>query len=75
MKALRSAANLESDFLVLPDGEAHKDIPTLMMVIDHALQTKVDRKGTFVALGGGVVGDMVGFAAAIYQRGIDFVQV
>jgi 3-dehydroquinate synthetase len=43
--------------------------------MDAALSTKLDRKSTLVALGGGVIGDMVGFAAAIYQRGINFIQV
>lgn len=50
-------------------------MPTLMKIMDAALEKKLDRKSTFVALGGGVIGDMVGFAAAIYQRGVNFVQV
>lgn len=50
-------------------------MPTLMAIMDAALEKKLDRKSTFVALGGGVIGDMVGFAAAIYQRGVNFVQV
>lgn len=50
-------------------------MPTLMKIMDAALERKLDRKSTFVALGGGVIGDMVGFAAAIYQRGVNFVQV
>lgn len=45
-----------------------------MKILDAALKKKLDRKSTFVALGGGVIGDMVGFAAAIYQRGVNFVQ-
>ena len=60
---------------MLPDGEAHKDMPTLVKIMDAALSKKLDRKSTFVALGGGVIGDMVGFAAAIYQRGVNFIQV
>jgi 3-dehydroquinate synthase len=50
-------------------------MPTLMKIMDAALEKKLDRKSTFVALGGGVIGDMVGFAAAIYQRGVNFIQV
>jgi hypothetical protein len=44
-------------------------------ILDKALQLGLDRKATFIALGGGVIGDMVGFAAAIYLRGINFIQV
>jgi len=50
-------------------------MPTLIKIMDAALSKKLDRKSTFVALGGGVIGDMVGFAAAIYQRGVNFIQV
>ena len=50
-------------------------MPTLIKIMDAALSEKLDRKSTFVALGGGVIGDMVGFAAAIYQRGVNFIQV
>ena len=61
--------------LELPDGEVHKDWPALNLIFDHLLSTGADRKTVLVALGGGVVGDMVGFAAACYMRGIPFVQV
>jgi 3-dehydroquinate synthase len=61
--------------VVLPDGEEHKNMDVLMMIINKAMEAKLDRKSTMIALGGGVVGDMTGFAAAIYQRGIKFVQV
>lgn len=61
--------------LVLPDGEAQKTIDVLGLILDKALECALDRKTTFVALGGGVIGDMVGFAAAIYQRGVNFIQV
>jgi 3-dehydroquinate synthase len=60
---------------VLPDGESHKDMTSLMKIFDHLMSAHVDRTATVVALGGGVIGDMAGFAAACYQRGIDFVQV
>jgi hypothetical protein len=61
--------------LVLPDGEEFKSIEVMQKILDRALELKLDRKATFVALGGGVIGDMVGFAAAIYQRGVNFIQV
>ena len=46
-----------------------------MHVFDKALETKLDRQTTFVALGGGVIGDMTGYAAASYQRGVHFIQI
>lgn len=61
--------------LVLPDGEEHKSMEILQRILDKALEEKLDRKCTFLALGGGVIGDMVGFAAAIYQRGVNFIQI
>ena len=61
--------------IVLPDGEAHKDWPTLNLIFDGLLAERCDRGTTLIALGGGVVGDMVGFAAATYQRGVPFIQV
>lgn len=61
--------------LDLPDGEAHKDWPTLQLIFDALLVNSCDRKTVLFALGGGVVGDMTGFAAASYMRGVPFVQV
>jgi len=61
--------------LVLPDGEANKNLEILQLILDKALEDTLDRKCTFIALGGGVIGDMVGFAAAVYQRGVDFIQI
>lgn len=61
--------------IVLPDGEAHKDWPTLNLIFDGLLANRCDRGTTLIALGGGVIGDMVGFAAATYQRGVPFIQV
>jgi 3-dehydroquinate synthase len=61
--------------VVLPDGEAHKDWTTLNQVFDALLANGCDRKTVLFALGGGVVGDMTGFAAACYMRGVPFVQV
>ncbi|WP_459616223.1 3-dehydroquinate synthase [Bordetella sp. 2513F-2] len=59
----------------LPDGEAHKDWQTLNRVFDALLEHRCDRRAVLVALGGGVIGDMTGFAAAVYMRGIRFLQV
>ena len=61
--------------VVLPDGEAHKDWATLNRIFDALLGQGCDRKTVLFALGGGVVGDMTGFAAASYMRGVPFVQV
>jgi len=61
--------------VVLPDGEAHKNWETLQQIFDALLGARHDRRTTVIALGGGVVGDMAGFAAACYQRGVDFIQV
>ncbi len=60
---------------VLPDGEAHKNWSTLNRIFDELLEDGCDRKTVLFALGGGVVGDMTGFAAACYMRGVPFVQV
>jgi 3-dehydroquinate synthase len=61
--------------IMLPEGEAHKDWQTVARLIDALATHKFDRRAVLVALGGGVIGDMVGFAAAIYMRGIRVVQV
>jgi 3-dehydroquinate synthase len=63
------------DLVVLADGEQHKDWATLNRICDHLLANAMDRKTVLFALGGGVIGDMTGFAAAIYMRGVPFVQV
>ena len=59
----------------LPDGEVHKGWDTLNLIFDALLQHRFDRRCLLIALGGGVVGDVTGFAAAVYQRGVDYVQV
>ena len=61
--------------VTLPDGEVHKTLSTLNSIFDELLAQGVDRRTTLFALGGGVVGDMAGFAAACYMRGIPYVQV
>lgn len=63
------------DVVVLPDGEKFKNLETLSRIFDALLENKHHRTSVLVALGGGVVGDMTGFAAASYQRGIDFIQI
>jgi len=61
--------------IILPDGEAFKNWETLQLIFDGLLAARHDRRTTVIALGGGVIGDMAGFAAACYQRGVDFIQV
>ncbi|KEF29738.1 3-dehydroquinate synthase [Marinobacter nitratireducens] len=63
------------DSVVLPDGERYKDWETLNLIFDALLEKRHTRKTTLVALGGGVVGDMTGFAASCYQRGVPFIQI
>lgn len=68
-------AGFHVDEILLPDGEAYKTLDTWQRIFDALLACQHGRDTTLVALGGGVIGDMVGFAAACYQRGVDFVQV
>lgn len=70
-----SAHHAQVQILALPDGEAHKDWGTLNLIFDRLLGHGYDRKTVLYALGGGVVGDMTGFAAACYMRGVSYVQV
>jgi len=68
-------ADFDVEQFVFPDGEAYKTLDTVSTLYDFLLEKRFSRSSTLVALGGGVVGDMVGFAAATYQRGIDFIQI
>ncbi|MGB1140041.1 MAG: 3-dehydroquinate synthase, partial [Halioglobus sp.] len=61
--------------VILPDGEEHKSLDTLAGIFDRVMADGHNRTTTFIALGGGVVGDVTGFAAASYQRGVNFIQV
>lgn len=61
--------------VVLPDGEQYKTLQTLSRIFDALIAERMNRDAAVVALGGGVIGDMAGFAAACYQRGIDYIQV
>lgn len=64
-----------SQWCILPDGEEYKNFDSLKMIIDKAIEYKLERKDAIVAFGGGVIGDMAGFGASVYLRGIDFIQV
>ncbi len=75
LAAALAAAGVACVRIVVPDGEDHKDWATLDTVFDALLEHRCDRQTAVVALGGGVVGDLAGFAAATYQRGVPFVQV
>jgi len=61
--------------IILPDGEEYKNLEVEQQIFSEMLAARCDRKSTLLALGGGVVGDMTGFAAACYQRGVNFIQV
>ena len=63
------------DWIILEDGEQFKNLDTLNSIFNQLLQKNHDRKTTLIALGGGVVGDITGFAAASYQRGVPFIQI
>nr|WP_255553601.1 3-dehydroquinate synthase [Maritimibacter sp. DP1N21-5] len=75
LQAALSAAGIESDALILPPGEATKDWAHLTRTVEWLLAQRVERKDVVVAFGGGVIGDLVGFAAAILRRGVRFVQM
>jgi 3-dehydroquinate synthase len=61
--------------VTLPDGESHKNLETLNRIFDTLIEHRVERRTALIALGGGVVGDITGFAAAVYQRGVPYIQV
>jgi 3-dehydroquinate synthase len=69
------SAGFEVSRCILPDGEEYKTLATIQKIYDTALEHRLERSSTMVALGGGVIGDMTGFAAATWLRGINFVQV
>ncbi len=71
----KSLTGFQVDVVILPDGEAHKNLQTLNEIFTGLLTARHNRTTTLIALGGGVVGDMTGFAAACYQRGVDFIQI
>lgn len=75
LRAGLADAGVEAIDVIVPDGEAHKDWHTLNAIFDALLRSRCERSTTIIALGGGVVGDLAGFAAATFQRGVPFVQV
>ncbi len=74
-KLLPNLAGRDISSVNLPDGEAYKSIATMQAILDKLVETGANRDTTVIALGGGVVGDIAGFAAACYMRGVNFVQV
>ncbi|MFD1261510.1 3-dehydroquinate synthase [Entomomonas asaccharolytica] len=72
---LSRLVDYQYETVVLPDGEKYKNWQTLQLIFDGLLKAECTRKVTLIALGGGVIGDMTGFAAACYQRGVNFIQV
>ncbi len=75
LTATLNSAGVEALPIVLPDGEVYKNWETLNLIFDALLSHRAERKTTLIALGGGVIGDLTGFAAASYQRGVPFIQV
>ncbi len=65
----------ELSIVTIPDGEEYKRMNTLETILEHCFEHKLNRSSLLIAFGGGVIGDMTGFAASIYQRGIDFIQI
>ena len=68
-------AGIRFDRMLLEDGEQYKTLESINRIIDLLLQQRHDRRTTIIALGGGVIGDVAGFAASIYQRGVNFIQL
>jgi len=75
LRASIASAGLGCDVVLVPDGEAHKSLATLNDVVTRLLELRAERGSLLVALGGGVIGDLCGFAAGVYQRGTPFMQV
>jgi 3-dehydroquinate synthase len=73
VKSLLASFNVAE--VLLPDGEQYKNLDTVNLIFDALLENRFDRSCTLIALGGGVVGDMTGFAASSYQRGVNFIQI
>ncbi len=75
LSGVLEAGGIAVENVVLPDGEAYKNWETLNLIFDALLIRRAERRTTLIALGGGVIGDMTGFAAACYQRGMPFIQI
>ncbi len=74
-QVLSRCKKLSCEFKILPDGEQYKNLNTMETIYNSLLEQHCDRDTTLIALGGGVVGDITGFAAATYQRGVHFIQI
>ena len=74
-KVMQSLDAYNSSSLILPDGEQYKTLNTVNDIFTRLLENRFNRDATLIALGGGVIGDITGFAAASYQRGVDFIQI
>ncbi len=74
-QTLAALKGFDCHTLVLPDGEQYKTLETLNLIFDELLRKRCDRRVTLIALGGGVIGDLTGFAAAVYQRGVPYIQI
>lgn len=74
-KVKEALGDFQCESVILPDGEQYKTPETVNLIYDALLKNRFDRQCTLVALGGGVVGDITGFAAATYQRGVNFIQI
>ncbi len=75
VRQVLDSSGIRHDQIVLDDGEQFKTMASIESIIDLLLQNHHDRRTTIIALGGGVIGDIAGFAAAIYQRGVNFIQL
>ena len=74
-KLLASIKGVEPLVVEVPDGEEYKTMDTVLSILDRLFENRFDRKSLLIAFGGGVIGDMTGFSASIFQRGIDFIQI
>jgi len=74
-RVLEALQGYRVESVILPDGEQYKNLDVWQRIVDALLEQRFDRQCTVLALGGGVIGDMAGFAAACYQRGVHFIQI
>ena len=74
-KVLRLFSGYQCETVILPDGEVYKTYDGILPIIDRLMEKQFDRRVSLIALGGGVIGDMTGYAAAIYRRGVNFIQI
>lgn len=72
---LHTLSAYHCDLMLLPQGEKHKNLTSWRKVLDHLVANRHERSTTLIALGGGVIGDVTGFAAACYQRGVNYIQI